>query len=192
MHRSLIFWSGLLIMGFIVWGWWDSTRHESRLTWRDDHIVVNAGSGLQFSKGQLSDPFAPPTRSLSFYRYPVQKDRRSSVAPPDPFAPDPPQVTDAELGMKDYWPRPFLLTDKDMEEDRQSGMSSFDERWAWAGPRHRDIARSLVYRDEGSWDAFIPHWLILLIVAVPWIAALTARAWWRKRKRSAVEVRQVP
>jgi hypothetical protein len=33
-HRSMTFWSGLLVMGFVCWAWWDSLHHDTWLTTR--------------------------------------------------------------------------------------------------------------------------------------------------------------
>ena len=38
--------------------------------------------------------------------------------------------------------------------------------------------------EEGDWLLFIPHWLILLAVALPWLAVLFRRA--RRRKTAPV------
>lgn len=35
LHRSLVFWGGILVMGFVVWAWWDSGRNTVRLFARD-------------------------------------------------------------------------------------------------------------------------------------------------------------
>ena len=42
LHRSITFWSGILMMAFIFWAWWDSFRHEA-----------NAGAGF-FSVGNVN------------------------------------------------------------------------------------------------------------------------------------------
>ena len=31
LHRSIIFWSGILVMGFIAWAWWDSATRVHHL-----------------------------------------------------------------------------------------------------------------------------------------------------------------
>jgi hypothetical protein len=55
--RSLVFWGGLLVMGFIVWAWRDSWRYDSYLlcrsySWKSawGGVVVLHGHGL------LADP----------------------------------------------------------------------------------------------------------------------------------------
>jgi hypothetical protein len=40
------------------------------------------------------------------------------------------------------------------------------------------------HRPVKDWELFIPYWLILLAVAVPWLALLIWRA--RRRKRAAM------
>ena len=45
LHRSIIFWSGILVMAFIVWAWRDSQRYFSPL--RIGNVVTaNVGSGV--------------------------------------------------------------------------------------------------------------------------------------------------
>ncbi|QJE99127.1 hypothetical protein [Luteolibacter luteus] len=55
-HRSLIFWSGLLVMGFINWAWWDSCR---MITGIGGHgwTMASADAGLLVSK---VDPLEAP------------------------------------------------------------------------------------------------------------------------------------
>jgi hypothetical protein len=45
LHRSLLFWSGILVMIFIAWAWWMSMRSNSFLNW-DHRRVSSYGSGL--------------------------------------------------------------------------------------------------------------------------------------------------
>ena len=33
LHRSIIFWSGILVMGFMAWAWRDSTHRHPLVTW---------------------------------------------------------------------------------------------------------------------------------------------------------------
>ncbi|MCW1917106.1 hypothetical protein OJ996_26200 [Luteolibacter sp. GHJ8] len=34
LHRSITFWSGILLMAFICWAWWDSHNQVRNATWR--------------------------------------------------------------------------------------------------------------------------------------------------------------
>lgn len=66
LHRSLIFWFGLLMMAFICWAWRDSWRLETGFTHGRSHL----GSGY----GRLvisHDPASAPERF--FYRGPLGK-----------------------------------------------------------------------------------------------------------------------
>lgn len=42
LHRSITFWSGILVMAFICWAWWDSQKHwtqcsQDRWTLKQEH-----------------------------------------------------------------------------------------------------------------------------------------------------------
>lgn len=56
LHRSLVFWSGLLIFAFILWAWVESMKHHSSWTrYRrpDAWQIANHGSALSFKKARL-------------------------------------------------------------------------------------------------------------------------------------------
>ena len=50
LHRSIIFWSGLLMMGFICWAWWDSMRAFSGISSPQfflNHAAGGVGAGFK-------------------------------------------------------------------------------------------------------------------------------------------------
>lgn len=54
LHRSLTFWSGILIMAFIAWAWRDSLRYHSAMRSKDtEFFSACGGCGL----GHLKLPF---------------------------------------------------------------------------------------------------------------------------------------
>lgn len=49
LHRSIIFWSGILVMGFICWAWWDSQRIVSRVSSPPVHVSMLEGTmGIEY------------------------------------------------------------------------------------------------------------------------------------------------
>lgn len=115
-HRSITFWSGILVMGFICWVWWDSERHVTVFYskhWHLDH----SRSGVSIGHNKL-DPY----RTGAF---------RASLP---------------EAGYDD--PRSRL-------------------RGEWYA--------------SGSKRVELPHWLLLLAVALPWSTLQLWRGQRRKR-----------
>ena len=49
LHRSITFWSGILVMGFLAWAWWDSFAANSTLVYRSHGAALNLG-GLTISQ----------------------------------------------------------------------------------------------------------------------------------------------
>ena len=57
LHRSLIFWAGLLVIAFTCWAWWDSCTHATGFQWKQ-LAASSAGHGIQISHlTSLSQPF---------------------------------------------------------------------------------------------------------------------------------------
>jgi heme A synthase len=44
LHRSITFWSGLLVMGFVCWAWRDSNRYCSRLSSKSTGLTLIEGA----------------------------------------------------------------------------------------------------------------------------------------------------
>lgn len=56
LHRSITFWSGLLVMGFILWAWGDSMESVSSAHLRGCHLIQAAGG---VAAGFTPDPSQP-------------------------------------------------------------------------------------------------------------------------------------
>jgi hypothetical protein len=39
LHRSITFWSGLLVMGFVCWAWRDSSSHDTSFSCRGGYVT---------------------------------------------------------------------------------------------------------------------------------------------------------
>ncbi|MCW1916965.1 hypothetical protein OJ996_25475 [Luteolibacter sp. GHJ8] len=143
LHRSIAFWSGILVMGFFGWAWWDSYRHDSWYTTR--HFSGSNAAGAV---------------SLALYQVNMSPwSGRRDIAPSD-------------------LPRPAFtkLEFISDEPDISGSVSSIPH----SGERVRIMlsgARGGVYRILN-----LPHWLILLVVAIPWFALLA----WRVRRHRRI------
>jgi heme A synthase len=173
LHRSITFWSGLLVMGFLVWAWWDSERLSSnakrdpywgRSTWGGVFI----GNSGENPLGDLSFLSPPPSRSWNFSRAPATEVLRhtpEAFPPPIFFRPEGLPAAESEEVLNrwidhDVEPLPFTVREQVILTLRYVG-------------------------NDGSWILFVPHWLILLTVAAVWIALLLWRAS-RRRKAAAL------
>jgi len=145
LHRSIIFWSGLFVMGFVCWAWWDSTRMRSGLG-MGHYGASHALGGIVF----FNDP---STYKTWFDRGKLRKT----------FA-------------LETLPAPHVLK---FDPDRER-----NDDWDMDGPENARVRYWNEYRIQcfmikGAWFLFIPHWLILLAVALPWSAMI----FWRSRRR---------
>jgi hypothetical protein len=135
LRRSITFWSGIVVMGFICWAWVDSRLHT--LTVGDpDHCVANIAGGIWV----LSQS---PYRQWSIDRSTNFQD----------FPADPLPAPLFRRGAGEPWTDPIkVISYQDLVE----------LEYRHASPK--------------EWAFFIPHWLLLLAVALPWSALLLWRA----------------
>ncbi len=136
LRRSVTFWSGLLVMGFVVWAWSVSYRHLSIASfWRIE--TTHAAGGLAL----LVQPAATP---LAVY----QNEGFIKI----------------NYGKHGEW-----IYDLAMPGD---SAAIFPPLLTYSDP------------SDGSSSIFLPHWLILLAVALAWAALLLWRA--RRGKLQAI------
>ena len=173
LHRSLTVWSGLLVMAFIGWAWWDSERIWTQAD--AGRFLVNNGWG-----GVMIEHF----ESNSLVNYRTDFGRQ-----PAPYACHPLELL----------PAPRLLRPADVAEGEWAALNiriySYDPR---DGPvpvsvddMLRNNVRTLRLTQTGAhayaaqtrdWILFIPHRLMILTVAAAWLGLLFWRA--RRRKRA--------
>jgi hypothetical protein len=70
LHRSIAFWSGLLVLAFLAWAWWDSTRYWSRIsfgTGTREYSIANLACRLSYSHVPAHPGLPVP---LQWSRYP--------------------------------------------------------------------------------------------------------------------------
>ena len=158
LHRSIIFWSGLLVMGFLAWGWWDSERNWTGLG-RNGLSVSNHWSGIRL-EFQNEGRAKPPVFERIAYSIHFNHTPEGIVGP--------------------YFVRPTDWMGAEREK-LQEKLYPDDEPVSSFGV-YDYLAMSMVIAEPGSWTLFIPYWLILLTVAALWLALLFWRA--RRCKRS--------
>jgi hypothetical protein len=156
LHRSLSFWSGILVMAFICWAAWDSTRYCSQ---GNIGRVIISSQGRAVSVTQMPPkapfrsywgqiPFADLTNNLEVPAFPRPMSLRGRGTPGS--------QSEIDARRKSYGPLDY---------------------WKWK--------RFIVELNPAThWFLVIPHWLLLLTVALPWTALLLWRA--RRRKRAAL------
>ncbi len=152
LHRSITFWSGILVIAFIAWTWWDSMHWESSAR-HGQYRFAQAGSGICLA------------------------DLAVQINPPDDWSRQP--VSMWQPFLKEFRldaPEMVLGTGRpDQKFDYYE--PDFGPRNAAAC----HFAEVLFPPQAGVRAVFIPHWLLLLAFALPWSALLGWRARRRKR-----------
>ena len=144
LRRSVSFWSGILVIVFLCWAWWMSTRSEIFCQW-NCFMVSNTSGGIEVNS----------IYSTTGFHRPVYK-----KASPLPHA---------------ALPAPFIL--------RGTGSPSAPLPVRQPVSYRDDLELLMTRRDPTAWLVFIPHWLILLAVILPWAALLH----WRSKRRLAAQ-----
>lgn len=152
LHRSLTFWFGLLVMGFVCWAWRDSLSEQTTLK-GEGWMIIHCGNGA--SLGKISELGSKP---ITFDRRSLQPSSSSSR----PFL---------------VCPRLMRSTG-----DVQDALSKLEGRDTPLGVRRLSghLAPAL-FGARGNWVAYIPHWIILLTVATFWLGLPFWRARQRRR-----------
>jgi hypothetical protein len=140
-HRSITFWSGILIIAFISWASWTSKDCESWCRY-DCFSAGNTHGGVEINSVYSGSGFTTWVNRM-----------RGSL--PAPFI-----------------SAPFIL------RGTGSPTAPITRR---APISYRDsLEIMMTRRDPQAWLIFIPHWLILLAVILPWAALLRWQAQRRK------------
>jgi hypothetical protein len=132
-HRSITFWSGILVIAFLCWAWWRSVGHS-------DSIGVNR-YGISNTHSHLH---------IEVNRFPIWEN----------------------------WPWNF----------HHSPMPPEFRKTAFPMPGRQVVTGAPVTRMH----LFIPHWLILLVVATPWCGLLLWQRWRSGRARAAAAIYETP
>jgi hypothetical protein len=145
LHRSITFWSGILVMGFIGWAWCTSYRYGSSAGF-GRYSVEQAVGGINIVRNWDSWGGS----GFRFYHDPLRPGR-----------------FDEEL-----LPSPFYLEGKGKSLPPRFRRPVKVREWL-----------ECMGQSAGSFGLFLPHWLLLLAVALPWSGLLLWRA--RRRGRAA-------
>lgn len=168
LHRSISFWSGILVMALIVGGWWDSMLTGSRCIYTPFSVGQHhGGCFVNLSKGRR--PASVPAGAFGAYRDGITYDGRHLVQliPPPAFFRG--GGHSGLLGPPES--DPFTAELRDPTKKRS----------------HLEQYKLLmVLRPVGDWYLFVPHWLILTVVAAVWTGLLAWRA--RRRRRAAASL----
>ncbi|QJE99037.1 hypothetical protein [Luteolibacter luteus] len=149
LHRSITFWSGILVMIFIAWAWRDSCR-----------MLTNANAGHGWWIGnlyggfQLSDTHRPPHPLIE------------RIARP-PHPPDQP-----------LFPRPFRIQGEGYSVALigREQIDAYTQQVKQATD-HEAMARLFMkIGQHGKVAYFLPHWCLLLSFALGWTGLLFLRA----------------
>lgn len=163
LYQSLTFWSGILVMGFICWAWWDSMRVISGVS-RAGLVASNSAAFLAVGRMTNTVPSAvPPAPGIEFQRESLGLLHKSVVisSTPLPAFFTGGGATDALLwSPEDIIDPPPQVT------------------------YVRAFEYTMITQPHEDWLLVIPHWLILLAVAVPWSGLLLWRA---RRHRMAMQ-----
>lgn len=168
LHRSLTFWSGLLVMAFICWAWWDSTRASIYGAYRGWELRnLDCGVALGWYRGSGPDRAGRHVRPKPVATSPEE----------DPFYSPP-----VEAGMRITWPRYFRKT---AEEDIEEAMMRYESIYGhYRDDPEEEISTGFlgpVFGPAGDWMFYLPYWCLLAGVLPLWLGTLLRRWRWRAR-----------
>lgn len=168
LHRSFTFWSGVLVMAFVCWAWWDSSLRITSATFRRYSFISGArGIALNWDQGFSLLPPSMDREPL------VPSDDDASLFPPPRFE------RGAGHDMMAEFSKYVDRQDDHWIPNTPEALRAMGARWgnidAYFG--------SMRYQKVGDWRIFIPYWIILLAAAAPWLALLFLRV--QRMKKSA-------
>lgn len=177
LHRSTTFWFGILVMTFLVWGWWDSTQRGTWLV-KSPWLLESFGSGISFER---HSDLGVTGRSSEW-----RVDREEMKDYPDYYS----ELLKMRLG------RPFFARPLDQGEQNEWLNAEGSRKYGRKEAELVQMAKSLrpdqdpmeirYHMDSWSrgapadWKLFFPYWIILPAFALPWTALLI---WLAKRRR---------
>ena len=161
LHRSLTFWAGLLVMASLLWGWWDSMRHLTVLR-HSDHAMISAGGGLTVSRW---DGFWMTGSGFVFEHGTFEGNSESL----------------REVGLR--WPI-YLRNSGPVWQERMMTHFLLPGDGKPEDPL-TPLLLAPVMGGQGDWMLYLPYWLLVLVLPLPWGAMLVWR-WQRISRAGAV------
>ncbi len=158
LYRSLIFWSGLLLMGFVVWAWWDSTRWRSLASyhnWMLEHVDCGVVASWNLCQ--------PIQSGKALWR---------DEAPRD--------YAEGEMRIT----RPLFFSMKEGESEDTCQKRYLQRYGEVKSSSEARVFYGTAYGAPGDWACYIPHWCLLAAVAAPWMGLLVWRERWRRKRMS--------
>lgn len=155
-------------MLFIGWGWSDSFRNASSLSIRDpaahDGVYLSNLNGLLSLDRYTDLPVPLPMPKFAPDKFRINRQAPSPEGKSIKISPMPPPLFAQGRGYDLY------------------GHGPLPPEYSDEAKTHHEIQRRLMdLRPKNDWRLMIPHWLLLLGVALPWFGLL---AWRAKRRRS--------
>ena len=165
LHRSIAFWSGILVVGFLCWAWHDSERLWTTIE-KGQTGINNGWGGLSLGSGT----WEPKPGS------PLKYERKSTASMADYYRHAP-----------EILPAPFFLRARDIpkaEHERLIHQLLYDGAH---GERAPFTIREMATISVGSgpahcWVLWLPYWLLIAFTATAWLALL----FWRARRRNKI------
>ena len=162
--RSLIFWSGLLVIVFILFTWWDSTRAWSWTT-SGNWALHNADCGVAVSWQ------ASPSRTNSG-RHAWQATQAPEALAADPFG-DRGEKASMRFTRPRYFARPEASVNSHVRYLLTPGHDDPEGRI-------QSVFFLTIFGTVGDWTFYLPHWCLLAGFTLLWAGLLL----WRARRRS--------
>ncbi|MEK7954388.1 hypothetical protein [Luteolibacter soli] len=148
------FWIGSLMVAFLAWAWRDSMYFSSHLKWGEFDAGNGAGGLYVWRHGSAPRSGSRPPPEWTRSEWP--DDFRKSIAPSAFVA-------------------PLICRGRDLSlEDLDPNVAE--------PPALRDKLEFMIrYGHRDYWAIFLPHWLVLLVIAAPWSGFLVWRVLKQRR-----------
>ena len=146
LHRSITFWSGILVIVFIVWAWLDSLNAQSSAMWESCELESHTSALTFIYRPASRRPGWEWIRNLNYSK------PAFSVVPPPHFIRG--GVDHADLQTRQRYATKY---------------DSLESLW-------ESNAMNMVFKTGRDWLICLPYWLMLAGFMVPWLGLLAWRA----------------
>ena len=150
LHRSITFWSGILVIVFTVWAWLDSINNQTEPMW-EACMLESHTSALTFT-------YRPSGRRPGWELF-----RNLHYGEP---------------GFSRFPPPHFIRGGPDHADTKTR--ETYETKYDPLKTLRESNAMDMVYRTDRDWLVCVPYWLILAGFAIPWLGLLYWRVRRRK------------